>query len=581
MPHRHPEAIEAGTDIQLETTGIDPWISSNPSSQALLMASKKQDRLGKSKVFNGFVLVQNSKTDNEFIEFLKLLKQNASNIPPNTRVSLDVLTKYVDKRDDADFYAQNYRQCAHWTSIDLLIDEHGHVSSFVLDAANSFGYRGMHAALKKYFPEGDHYVFKADTIVMNGVAKLRLIQTQNTGCRVFVSEHAKQLSQIDTETLYQKELPALADAAKVVRPSSFDKPGIKLSRIFRGMQSWSILRSFSGEVQSTSVSESKEETLLQSALKRSVISPSGTQINNTVVTKNERYKAKKREYFESITPAMQDRIMEHRQGFTFLRNPILFKLSHFLSTEDVGDAATFVNDFATQLMRINYLEKDYLEKVDTFLKEINMLIQEGRSVEAIKTNVLFGISSLFSHLENHNRSTDIKTLTGIIDTITQVSDQRLLSMLSFDTTLDAFITEARVMRKRFRSDHVAITRLEEFSAALAQAKQQFLFDHDRNLFKQACITAIREVKPHVEQYSDLRLKIQNFSAHLLTIGLPLLGAYLAYRYHRKSPEETFNFQFFKPKALHMVEQLKKTTGPANDDHNSEDNSETPDIPKAT
>lgn len=408
------DVYRARFDIGKETSGEQRWISGHPSSQALMMANKKQNRFEKNKVFNGFVLDQQSPTKSEFLQFLTLLKQNVANIPPNTRLQLAVRTNFVDDQYDVDFRGRTEQPC-HWTSVDIFVGENGQVNSFVLDAANSVGYPAMHAHLQEFFPDGKHYVFEGDTIAVEGKEKLRLIQTQTKGCQVFVTDHLRQLSQIDSSRLYDEELPKIATDENEVYPENFEG-NMKLTRIFRGMQSWSGLNAFSDEVRETAISDSKPGTLKEHA-ERWATRVGGLTINSAINKKNEDYKTKKKDYFESVSPTMQTMIMEQRQGFTFLKNPSLLQLSTFLATPAASNMPTFIEDF-TQSLKTNFRDKPFAEKIASFTQEMEKLSRQNTPGGAIKNDFLLSAASLFKSLEENNRTEDLQKLAGIINTIT-------------------------------------------------------------------------------------------------------------------------------------------------------------------
>lgn len=344
-------------EIQTEM-GADEWISSSPSSQAILMANKRQNRFEKGKVFNGFVLQQQSQHNNEFLQFLDMLRANAKQIPPGTRMQLAVLTAYTDPIEDKYYFDRGERNRSHWTAIDILVGEDGQVSSFVLDAAGTTSYIGIHNRLKEAFPTGHHYIFKRDTITVEKKStadatkdkveektevKVRALQTQAPGCRVFAIEHARQLSQIDTETLYGRELPSMSQPNGVIMPKDV-KAGSQLTRIFRSMQSWTGLRSLGEGVLKTPIKS--KETLEQSALRRS---ESG--LNKTIPIKSQRYKAKKRDFVLQNVASSANiiRILDQRQGFIFLTHPVLFELSNALAATDKKHLHDFMEYFYNEL----------------------------------------------------------------------------------------------------------------------------------------------------------------------------------------------------------------------------------------
>ncbi len=423
MRNKTPGMLKAESDIWDEF-GSNNWISSDPSSQAILMAAKRESRLEKMRPFHGFVLEQKTLEDSEFAEFVHKLKDSAAQIPPGTRIQLAVLTDFIDPDYEwsAD-YAEGKRTCAHWTAIDLMVDEHGDVHSFVLDAANSYGYARMHDTLKATFPEGNHYVYKVETLGSDDQKRVSPIQTQKIGCRVFTVEHLKQLSQIDTETLYGKELPIIAEQNGVVKASKF-RGDLKLSRIFRGMQTWTGLNALPKEVKETVVKEKTGETLLQYAERQSETKGGFKPIksNETISRKNIQYINKKRDYYNSLSQENQERIIEDRQGFTFLSHPQLFRLSAMLADIDTTDSKenilSFIANFSEKLEKAFAQDANHIttqEGVQQCLQELS-LISSDKNPGAIKNAILLAVSDLYHKLERSPNPFDPIVLSSLIDT---------------------------------------------------------------------------------------------------------------------------------------------------------------------
>ena len=423
MRNKTPGMLKAESDIWDEF-GSNNWISSDPSSQAILMAAKRESRLEKMRPFHGFVLEQKTLEDSEFAEFVHKLKDSAAQIPPGTRIQLAVLTDFIDPDYEwsAD-YAEGKRTCAHWTAIDLMVDEHGDVHSFVLDAANSYGYARMHDTLKATFPEGNHYVYKLETLGSGDQKRVSPIQTQKIGCRVFTVEHLKQLSQIDTETLYGKELPIIAEQNGVVKASKF-RGDLKLSRIFRGMQTWTGLNALPKEVKETVVKEKTGETLLQYAERQSETKGGFKPIksNETISRKNIQYINKKRDYYNSLSQENQERIIEDRQGFTFLSHPQLFRLSAMLADIDTTDSKenilSFIANFSEKLEKAFAQDANHIttqEGVQQCLQELS-LISSDKNPGAIKNAILLAVSDLYHKLERSPNPFDPIVLSSLIDT---------------------------------------------------------------------------------------------------------------------------------------------------------------------
>lgn len=304
-----------------------------------------------------------------------------------------------------------------------MVDEHGEVHSFVLDAANSYGYARMHDTLKATFPKGNHYVYKVETLGSGDQKRVSPIQTQKIGCRVFTVEHLKQLSQIDTETLYRKELPKVAEQNGVVKASKFTG-GLKLSRIFRGMQTWTGLNALPTEVKETVVKEKTSETLLQYAERQSETKGGFKPIksNETISRKNIQYINKKRDYYISLTQENQERIIENRQGFTFLNHPQLFRLSAMLADIDTTDSKenmmSFIANFSEKLEKaFNTDGNDTCtgEGVQQCLRELRH-IDGNKNPGAIKNTVLLAVSDLYHKLEQSPNPFDTVVLSSLIDT---------------------------------------------------------------------------------------------------------------------------------------------------------------------
>lgn len=314
------DVARAEKDILNEET--EEWLSGHPTSIALLMANKREQRLGKNKIFNGFVIPYH-----DLERFIQLLKTNADQIPEGTRLSIAV----------ASFIEFDNENRAHWTAIDILIEKNGVISSFVLDAVNAAGFKEMHHLLKSNFPNGHHYLFQGDTIIVDKKKKIRLIQYSGIGCRVFTIDQLRQLSQIDNETLYKNELPAVANSKGVFFPGKLIA-GLKLARIFRAMQSWTGLMALPAEVRNTYIKEGSTLTLEQS-----IAANMENKINTTINKKNSHCKMEKCKYFKTLSPELRLLIMQQRDGFLFIKHPILLKLNAALASADETQLESYVN----------------------------------------------------------------------------------------------------------------------------------------------------------------------------------------------------------------------------------------------
>ena len=413
MPDKTPDMLEVDNEIWDEF-GSSSWISGEPASQAVLMAAKQEHRFEKNKVFNGFVLEQKSLDDSEFKQFINQLKTASSDIPPGTRIQLAVLTRFVDPDYEwSSAYEEGERTCAHWTAVDLVVDEQGKVSSFVLDAANAQGFQRIHARLKETFPEGNHYVYMAEA---GATGRLSPIQTQTIGCRVFAIEHLKQLSQISTANLYDKELPAISDSDNnnQIKASNFTG-GQKLTRIFRGMQTWSGLMRLSEETRNTPIKNTSPQTILQYAENQSVTQGGFKPIktNETISRKNIKYIAKKRDYYNALSPEMQKSILENRRGFEFLQHPQLFKLSDMLASIDASEnkevLMSFIQDLSHKLS-----SNAEPEETERCIHELNALSKQ-QSVGSLKHACLLSVTALYQDLDKHHRTESREAISRDIE----------------------------------------------------------------------------------------------------------------------------------------------------------------------
>jgi hypothetical protein len=388
------DVAKAFADIEKER---DPneWVSGHPSSQAILMAKKRQDRMRDGANFHGFILTQASKDDTEFSDFITQLKDKVSKreIKPGTRIHLDVITTYMDLKFDADLYEKGHRECNHWTPIDLLIEENGSVSSVVLDASDSFGHRRMHSELKATFPDSEHYIFRGDTYVLNQQSKVRKIQTQPIGCRVFSIEHAKQLSQIPAATL-RSELKDIANESGVFTPGSM-KEGTNILRVLRGMQTVNGLQSLSPEVRRSPIGRRK--SLMQTA--ETTIE---NGVNTMVTKRSTRYKQKKRDYFELLAPGELLMIMENKSGLAYLHYPFLFTLSDALTTA----SRESVDEFLAALKK-NCADQN----VDSPVMD---LVDAGKSIEMLKSKMLLRLESSFLKFERNGEFEKCQRLIDIL-----------------------------------------------------------------------------------------------------------------------------------------------------------------------
>jgi len=400
--------------------GSSDWISGSPASQAVLMAVKKQHRLEKNKSFNGFILEQKSLDDSEFTQFIEKLKTSAPEIPPNTRIQLAVLTHFVDPEYEWSLdYEEGKRTCSHWTAVDLVVDENKNISSFVLDAANAQGFQRMHARLKERFPEGKHYVYTAEA---GATGRLSPIQTQQIGCRVFAIEHLKQLSQISTATLYGKELPSISEADGKIKASNFTG-GLKLARIFRGMQTWTGFLRLPEATRNTPIKDTSSETLLQYAENQSILQGGfkPIKINETISKKNLKYIEKKRDYYQALSPDMQEKIFEDKAGFSFLQHPQLFKLSNILASIDTSETRENLMTFIQEMI-LKLSSHDAVEEAQCCVQTLAAL-SDQQAPGAIKYACLLSVAALYRTLDKNHHIESQEKISQNIDQMYQYATQ--------------------------------------------------------------------------------------------------------------------------------------------------------------
>lgn len=395
-----------------ETIQQGTWLLSDENTVTKIMAIKKQNRLRKDKTFNGFVLIC-KKEHNEFKTFITTLKQNIAHIPNNTRMSLAIRTMYYAPEFDTkpDLLHETKTSPKHWTAVDLLVDDQKNIHSFVLDAANSIGYQGIHHELKKYFPKGRHYIFEEDRIEFpDGSSKTRIIQTQRRGCHIFALHHLSLLSQIDTQTLYHHELPRLA--AKNPNHSGMIQPGdflgeLRLTKIFTSTQSLSTIESLT--IKDTLITQKDQQiTLLESIKTRSsaVSLENMKQINQTINYKNKRY-VEKEFLFDQYSREKKARIMNTRTGYLFLKNRGLFNLNNALKQlNNPEELHLFLQKIYEILKKTLY---NCSIRTQNLLGEINDLSCSIYLLpEEMKHNLILIIEDLFFQISMHKQSRSIQ-----------------------------------------------------------------------------------------------------------------------------------------------------------------------------
>ena len=440
-----PDLIEAKERHRLIEKDDSGFVESIPdiSAETFLLFAKAESRFNKGQEFNGYVLHQKSTEENEFIQFLGFIKENLSEFPKNTRIHLAVYTSYVDKHEQEILREQKIKmpsEIGHWTAVDVLIDN-GQIKTFVLDAANAIGYKGICAELKINFPAGRHYAFTADTIPHPhnpSKEKLRAIQSDDENCGVFTVEHIRQLSQIDSERIYG-ELAEIATEEGAIYPENM-KYGYTLNRIFRATQSWETLNSLPS-VLSTLFKGNK--TVGESATENSEFNNHHKKINKTITNKRYKHFEGITSYANSLEVDIQPIILEHRKGFAFVKNTILFKIHNQLTTLPVPVFLELVEIFSENF-KIHFpigLVREYKE-INNFLIKISHLPSK-ENTGAARNEFIVRIASLFNYFEA-NENIDFKNnlKITIAKSLGQLKVENLLSQYS--EQIDSISKDAEV-----------------------------------------------------------------------------------------------------------------------------------------
>ena len=367
---------------------------SDEVSTASLFFSKTERRYNKGRQFNGFVLHQKSATENEFIQFLDHIKENVNEFPGKVRLQIAVLTSYVDEFEQKIFIETQKKpplEVSHWTAVDVFI-EHGQIKTFVLDAVNSFGHHGIYSRLKAIFPAGIHYIFQADSIPnpkKPAKQKFRTIQSDDDSCRIFTIAHLKQLSQIDPEKLYTELKQAAVKGA--VYPERFAY-GFEVNRIFRFTQSWVTLSSLPA-ILFTPLKDHK--TVGDYAYEDSELTGSETKKNFAIVNKKMKYDQLDLNYYNSLTEDVQLMLLEHKNGLTFLKNPILFDLQAEIAKMPQLEFVNLIKILNKNLDKsaklLSFSEKTIINQ---FLEKMNTLIA-SENLSKSKNEFILRLASFF------------------------------------------------------------------------------------------------------------------------------------------------------------------------------------------
>lgn len=378
------------------------WLASDEVTVTKLMALKKLSRLKNHQSWNGFVFVRGNEFD-EFQHFLLLLTQNLHQIPANTRMSLAIRTLFFDPRFDikSDYLPSTRESPKHWTAVDLWVDQGKNVHSFVLDAANSVGYRGIYHQLKTVFPEGHHYVFEEDYIQTFEGLKPRIIQTQWRGCHIFTLSHLSMLSKMDSYTLYQIELPFLADNNPhqngIIQPGDFVGT-LVLAKIFLPTQSLATVRSL--KIIDKPILHKGAYGPLYTAIYSNVsviTTPKGNiSVNQTNYKKNLKY-IERESMFYSFSRQNVNSIMRDRTGFILIQNRGLLNLHAAMrQLLDFDQIQLFILNLHTVFSEANHsFPPNLIQQVETLAM---LLTKNSLTLESLKFDLLLFMQDLFTKI---------------------------------------------------------------------------------------------------------------------------------------------------------------------------------------
>ena len=144
--------------------------------------------------------------------------------------------------------------------------------------------------------------------------------------------------------------------------------------------------------------------------------------NETISRKNIQYINKKRDYYNSLSQENQERVIEDRQGFTFLNHPQLFRLSAMLADIDTTDnkenMLSFTANFSEKLEKAFAQDVNHMttqEGVQQCLQELSH-ISSDKNPGAIKNAILLAVSDLYHKLEQSPNPFDPLVLSSLIDT---------------------------------------------------------------------------------------------------------------------------------------------------------------------
>lgn len=393
------------SDLVSEKDTVE-WLPEEISTASLFFA-KAESRYGKSRQFNGFVLHQKSPEENEFIQFLEHIRENISEFSGKVRLQVAILTSYIDEFEQKLFLETKRTvpsATSHWTALDIFIN-HGQIKTFVLDAANSYGHNGIHSRLKEVFPEGVHYIFRADSIPnpkKPGKEKFRTIQSADKGCRIFTIGHLKQLSQIESEKLYA-ELKQISVQGAIF-PKNFVY-GFDVNRIFRFTQSWVILSSLPA-ILLTPIKNHK--TVGDWADDHSELNEDGVKQNRGIINKKIKYTENEIKYYNGLTEEMQSVLLEQRTGFTFLQNPILFDIQNEITATSQIDFINLVKALDKNLKKIGKsLTQREQEQINKFLEKIAPLLAQENLPKA-KNEFILQLASFFKLIDKSNLQAILK-----------------------------------------------------------------------------------------------------------------------------------------------------------------------------
>lgn len=443
------------------------WISSDPSSQIMVLQAKRERHLKEDKNFLGFALERRSKEDDEFQQFITELKTGIDSIPSGTRISLAIRNMYADKEYDIGVGVRDNKVLPHWNNVELLIED-GQVHSFTLDAAGYLGYQKMNADLKKAFPHGTHYFYEPDDPPIITDLQSRRMQSIGKLCRTFAIHHIAQLSQISSSDLFFNELPTLTKNAGqhgafgIVTLGNF-KGGEKLLRIVKCMQDLDLFETLPTEVKKTVIRE-KDHKTLESVIKENISQDDKQGVNSLIFKKNILYMRNKQNFWKRHDEQTIHDIIRNRQGFMYTQHPILFSFSNAVAKANLENVNQFIDTTVLSLKKEGVIS----DKLNLIITRMNAIKEAKKDLDLYKNELLICIETGYASFSKDADKADITQLdTVIAEGLSILSQNRLEEKQPQEDEKDSF--------SHAYNNSLAI--LKELETTLSDQDYSPFFDH--------------------------------------------------------------------------------------------------------